>query len=109
MTDTLLKHSGYAFLDISMQYFTFKLEEENKDFCTIAMPFSKHKYTKFLMRLEGSLDTAQAIMEYVLPVTDDTDVYIDDVGAFSKDENHHIILLTTILQRLWENGFTINH
>ena len=39
---------------------------------------------------------------------DDADVYIDDVGAFSKDWDHHIQLLVNILHHLHENGFTIN-
>ncbi len=47
-------------------------------------------------------------MENVLSGIDHADVYIDDVGAFSKDWNHHINLLSTILCRLQENGFTIN-
>jgi hypothetical protein len=55
-----------------------------------------------------SPDIAQAIIENVLSGIEDADVYIDDVGAFSKDWNHHINLLSTILCRLQENGFTIN-
>ncbi|KAL7478154.1 hypothetical protein ACHAW6_003933 [Cyclotella cf. meneghiniana] len=39
---------------------------------------------------------------------DDANVYIDDVGAFSPDWDHHIKLLSTILHHLQENGFTIN-
>jgi hypothetical protein len=34
--------------------------------------------------------------------------YIDDVGAFSSDCDHHVNLLATILWQLRENGFTIN-
>ena len=40
---------------------------------------------------------AQAAMENVLSDINDADVYIDDVGAFSSDWNHHVNLLTTIL------------
>jgi len=36
-------------------------------------------------------------MESVLAGIDDAYVYIDNVGAFSKDWNHHVQLLTTIL------------
>ncbi len=38
---------------------------------------------------------------------EDADVYIDDVGAFSNDWDHHVNLLATILRRLRENGYTI--
>ena len=39
---------------------------------------------------------------------DNTDIYTDEIGAFSNDWKHHIQLIDTILQRLQENGFTIN-
>jgi hypothetical protein len=60
------------------------------------------------MGLKCSPDIAQAAMENVLSDIKDADVYIDDVGAFSSDWDHHVNLLATILQLLRENGFTIN-
>jgi hypothetical protein len=60
------------------------------------------------MGLKCSPDIAQAAMENVLSGIEDADVYIDDVGAFSYDWDHHVNLIATILRRLHENGFTIN-
>jgi hypothetical protein len=51
---------------------------------------------------------SQAAMENVLSDIEDANVYINDVGAFSNDWDHHVNLLATILWRLHENGFTIN-
>ncbi len=47
-------------------------------------------------------------MENVLSGIEDADVYIDDVGAFSNNWDHHVNLFATILRQLRENGFTIN-
>jgi len=47
-------------------------------------------------------------MKNVLSGIKDADIYIDDVGAFSNDWDHHVNLIATILRRLRENGFTIN-
>jgi hypothetical protein len=47
-------------------------------------------------------------MENVLSGIEDVDVYIDDVGTFSNDWNHHINLLSSILCCLHKNGFIIN-
>jgi hypothetical protein len=109
--DILRKHSGYMFfkkLDVSMQYYVFELDKESQDLCTIITPFGKYKYLTLLMGLKCSPDIAQAAMENVLSDIDDANIYIDDVGAFSNDWDHHVNLLATILRRLPENGFTIN-
>jgi hypothetical protein len=64
------------------------------------MPRLDDKYLRFLMGLKCSPDIAQAPMENVLSDIEDADVYIDDVGAFSKDWDHHVKLIATILWRL---------
>ena len=47
-------------------------------------------------------------MENVLRDIEDTEVYIDNIGVFSKSWEKHINLLDRILTRLKENGFAIN-
>jgi hypothetical protein len=109
--DILHKHSGYKFftkLDVSVQYYTFELDKESQGLCTIIMPFGKYECLRLPMGLKCSSDIAQAAMENVLLDIKDADLYIDDVGAFSDNWDHHINLLATILWQLCENGFTIN-
>ncbi len=47
-------------------------------------------------------------MKNILSDIEDANVYIDYVGAFSYDWDHHVNLLATILRCLHENCFTIN-
>jgi hypothetical protein len=52
------------------------------------------------MGLKCSPDIAQAAMKNLLSDIKDVNVYIDDVGAFSDDWDHHVKLIATILRRL---------
>jgi hypothetical protein len=91
-----------------MQYYTFEVDKESQDLCTIITPFGKYKYLRLSMGLKCSPGIAQAAMENVLSDIKDGDLIIDDVGAFSDDWDHHVISIATILWGLCENGFTIN-
>jgi hypothetical protein len=109
--DILPKCSGYKFftkLDISMQYYTFELDKESQDLCTIVTPFGKYKYLRLPMGLKCSPDIAQAAMENVLSDIEDANIYINDAGAFSNDWDYYVNLIATFLWRLCENGFIIN-
>ncbi len=103
ITDILGKRSGYKFftkLDVSMQYYTFELDEESQDLCTIVTPFAKYKYLRLPMGLKCLPDIAQAAMENVLSGIKDADIYIDDVGAFSDNWDHHLNLIATIFMEI---------
>jgi hypothetical protein len=91
-----------------MQYYTFELDKESKDLTIIVMPFGKYRYNMLPMGLKCSPDFAQDTMENISCNIEDVEVYIDDIGAFSNTWEHHMNLLCTILQKLQDNGFTVN-
>ena len=107
----LRKCTGYSFfskLDISMQYYTFELNEESTDLTTIVAPFGKYQYNILPVGLKCSPDFAQETMENIFWDVKDAKVYIDDIGAFSNTWDHHINILQIILTKLQDNGFTVN-
>ena len=53
----------FSKLDVSMQYFTFKLDLESQKFCAISTPFGLSKYNPNPMAIKQSSDIAQEVME----------------------------------------------
>ena len=90
-----------------MFYYTFELDEESKDLCTIVSPFGKYRYCHLPMGVNQSPDLAQVIIEEVLHDLD-VDAYLDDVGLWTNSWEDHLKILDAVLQCLEENGFRVN-
>ena len=115
--DLLRKRLGYKFfskLDISMQYWTFELDEESKDLCTIVTPFGTYRHCRAPMGLQNTPGFAQAQMVKVLRGIEEQDCYIDDIGVWNNDKSvdlawqKHIVSLDKVLTRLEDHNFTVN-
>jgi len=109
--DILRRCTGYKYftkIGISMQYYTFELEEESKDLCTIATPSGKFKYNRLPMGLKCSPDFAQEVMENIFRDLDEAEVYIDNIGVFPDSWEQQMATLQVVLRKLQDNGFTVN-
>jgi hypothetical protein len=99
--DILRRRPGYQFftkMDISMKYYTFELNDELKDLCTIATLFGKFKYNRLPMGLKCSPDFAQEVMENIFRDISETEVYIDYIGVFTNNWEEHMKVLRIVLQ-----------
>ncbi|KAL7562592.1 hypothetical protein ACA910_015462 [Epithemia clementina (nom. ined.)] len=109
--DILRKRNGYKFftkLDVSMCFHTFRLDEQSSYLCVIVTPFGKYRYLWLPLGVKQCPDWCQEIMETVLhDFRTHVDVYIDDIGVFSNNWNEHKNILTQVLYRLNDKGFTL--
>ena len=112
ISDILQRRKGYKFLskiDLSMQYYTFELDEDSKELTTIATPFGLFRYNRLPMGVSASPDIAQEIMERVLAeVIEEIEVYLDDIAMFSDDWESHLVILDKVLTILQDKGFAVN-
>jgi transposase InsO family protein len=109
--DILTKRTGYKFfskLDISMQYYTFELDEASQNVCCICTPEGNYRYKRLPMGVCQSPDIAQEIMEDLFRALDEVDVYIDDVGVFNDSWQSHLLSLRKVLALLQDSNFTVN-
>ena len=70
-------------------------------------PFWEVQVYPSLYETKMFFDCAQAVMENILCRIDDSDIYIDDVGAFSMSWESHLELLCIVLQQLKDDGITV--
>ena len=111
ISEIFQRRSGYKFftkLDISMQYYTFLLDEASRNLCTFATPFRLYHYCRLPMGVSESPDIATENMHLVLDGIEDIEFYMDDIGVFSNSWDAHLSLLSLVLTRLQDEGFTIN-
>ena len=87
-------------IDVSMQYYTFRLDRQSSDYCTIVTPFEKSRYTSLPMGVCQSSDFAQATMEEVLRGLSNVTVYIDDIKITHDNWEEHIQCVKEVLYRL---------
>jgi hypothetical protein len=109
--EILNKWSGYKYftkIDISMQYYTFKLTDAAKDLCVIMTPFGKFRYKRVPMGIKQSPEFAQEVMEDIFCNMTNIEVYMDDIGIFAQSWEHHQTIVAKVQKRLEDKGFTVN-
>ena len=107
--EVLSRRSGYKFftkLDLTMMYYSFELDEESKELCTIVTPYGKFQYCRMAMGLKPAPDLAQYYIEKTVAdlKEEGIEAYIDDLGLFSNNYKDHMKLIKKVVERLQAAG-----
>ena len=96
-------------LDISMGFYTFELDEQAQKYCVISTPFGLYQYLRLPMGLTNSPDVFQSVMHPLFQDIPQVECFIDDIGIFTDlSFDHHLSILSQVLLRLEQSGFTVN-
>ena len=76
-----------------MHYYTFQLDEESSDLCTIITLFGKFCYLQLPMGIKQSPNISQEIMESILNDLQDegVEVFLDNISIFSNNYEDHML------------------
>ena len=92
-----------------MQYYTFEMDEESRNLCSIVTPFGLYRYAQLPMGVSESPDIVQEFMDNLLrDLLEEIMVYIDNILVSNHDWKSHLILLDKVLARLENAGFLVN-
>jgi Reverse transcriptase (RNA-dependent DNA polymerase) len=92
-------------IDLSMQYYNIPLCPKSQEYCTIVLPWGKHKYLRLPMRVASSADIFQNVMNNIFADLPEVRAYIDDILVATKSlYEQHLVVLSKILERLQKRG-----
>jgi hypothetical protein len=83
----LQEQEGFTFvmaLDLSMGYYTFRLDPDASRICTIIFPWGKYSYKRLLMCIAGCPDIFQSKMLDLTESLEYAQAYLDDLLSISR-------------------------
>ena len=106
------RREGFTYLtklDMNMGYYHFVLDEESSALCVIVTPWGKFRYKRLPQGCCISSDIFQATMAQLFAHINEVEVFIDDIGIFTKGSfEDHLKIVGKVLQILSNNGFQVN-
>ena len=103
------QHRFASLIDVSMQYYTFELDEASRNLCVFITPWGKYRFNRLPMGFVMSADWAQSTMERCFQhILHKIEIYMDDIFRSDMEWNVHLSTIREILTILDENGFTVN-
>lgn len=95
-------------LDLSMGYYSIRLDKSSQEICTIVTPWGKYSYTRLPMGVMCALDIFQSKMYQLMSYLEYVRTYLDYLLILSMGSfENHIQKLEVVLEQLSNSGLRI--
>ncbi len=95
-------------LDLTSGFHQMEMDEPSSDLTTFVCPFGRYKYVKMPFGLKNAPAVFQEVVSQVLvPVSDISNNYIDDVIIYSPNLKQHLLDLEKVIICLGHEGLTL--
>jgi Reverse transcriptase (RNA-dependent DNA polymerase) len=92
-------------IDLSMGYCHIPLCPKCQEYCTLVLPWGRYIYFGLPMGVASSAEIFQNVMNKIFADMPEVRAYIDDILIATKSSyEHHLVVLSKILERLREGG-----
>ncbi len=112
ISTTLQELEGFTYattLDLTMVYYTIRVDPTATKMCTIIFPWVKYSYQRLQMGFAGSADIFQVEMGNLMATLEYVRAYIDDLLVITKGSlNDHLDKLKQVFIQLRDAGLKIN-
>ncbi len=105
-----IERFSYAIaLDLTMGYYTVRLDPDASKICTIIFPWGKHSYKRLPMGIAGSPDIFQGKMSELMKTLEYVRAFLDDLLCISKlSLEDHLEKLEEVPRQLCNAGLKFN-
>jgi len=98
----------FSKLDVAQGFWQIKLDEESSRYCTFNTPFGRYRFLRMPFGIISASEIYHRAMDNMLEGLEGVHCYVDDVVIWGSNLIEHNERLTKVLQRVRENGLTLN-